>query len=206
MNTFYFQSTDGAIQHAELLPHLFRFRVQMSLRRTRLLIYGFSLIQWLSGCDYCCDTYSLVVDTIPKFMIGTTTTATTTVLWPTVRDYPGEQVPGQTMLDFAEADMMGWQCISWTICKLFALRSRRQPRQYFISQIFTGRMPFLTPNQQRQSTEGTPKHWRHRIRDRKQLRKYVMPSTWAVGHSYSASVPSPFFVTDVTAGCLRQHV
>jgi len=31
----------------------------------------------------------------------------------------------------------------------------RQPRQYLTTQFFTGRMPFLPPNQQRQSTEGT---------------------------------------------------
>jgi len=29
------------------------------------------------------------------------------------------------------------------------------PRQHPTAQFFTGRMPFLTPNQQRQSTEGT---------------------------------------------------
>jgi len=44
--------------------------------------------------------------------------------------------------------------ISWTICKQYAPRSRqittRTPRQ----SIFIGRMPFLPPNQQRQSTEG----------------------------------------------------
>jgi len=35
---------------------------------------------------------------------------TTTVLRPFVRDYSGESVPeGQTILDFAEAGMMGWQ-------------------------------------------------------------------------------------------------
>jgi len=32
----------------------------------------------------------------------------------------------------------------------------RQPRQHPTTQYFTGRMPFLPPNQQRQSTEGTP--------------------------------------------------
>ena len=31
---------------------------------------------------------------------------------------------------------------------------RRQPRQHPTTLFFTGRMPFLTPNQQRQSTEG----------------------------------------------------
>jgi len=31
----------------------------------------------------------------------------------------------------------------------------RQPRQHPTTQFFTGRMPFLPPNQQRQSTEGT---------------------------------------------------
>jgi len=30
----------------------------------------------------------------------------------------------------------------------------RQPRQQPTTQFFTGRMPFLPPNQQRQSTEG----------------------------------------------------
>jgi len=43
--------------------------------------------------------------------------------------------------------------ISWAICKS-ALRSR-QPRQKPTTHFFTGRMPFLPPNQQRQSTEGT---------------------------------------------------
>jgi len=41
--------------------------------------------------------------------------------------------------------------ISWAICKS-GPRSR-QPCQHPITQIFTGRMPFLPPNQQRQSTE-----------------------------------------------------
>ena len=31
----------------------------------------------------------------------------------------------------------------------------RQPRQYPTTLFFTGRMPFLLPNQQHQSTEGT---------------------------------------------------
>jgi len=35
---------------------------------------------------------------------------TTTVLRPFVWDFPGESVrAGQAILDFAEADMMGWQ-------------------------------------------------------------------------------------------------
>jgi len=45
--------------------------------------------------------------------------------------------------------------ISWAICKS-ASRSRQitMPAPHH-SSVFTGRMPFLTPNQQRQSTEGT---------------------------------------------------
>jgi len=34
------------------------------------------------------------------------------------------------------------------------LAADRQPRQHLTTQFFTGRMPFLSPNQQRQSTEG----------------------------------------------------
>ena len=36
----------------------------------------------------------------------------------------------------------------------------RQPRQHPTAPFFTGRMPFLPPNQQCQSTEGNSKHWR----------------------------------------------
>ena len=53
-------------------------------------------------------------------------------------------------------EMMGWQCgISWTICKSFAPRSRQitMPVPHH-SSFFTGWMPFLPSNQQRQSTEG----------------------------------------------------
>ena len=44
--------------------------------------------------------------------------------------------------------------ISWTICKSLNLTPDRQPHQHLITQFFTGRMPFLPPNQQHQSTEG----------------------------------------------------
>jgi len=47
--------------------------------------------------------------------------------------------------------------ISWTICKQSAPRSRQITTPTPHHSMFTGRMPFLTPNQQRQSTEGTVK-------------------------------------------------
>ena len=43
--------------------------------------------------------------------------------------------------------------IRWAICKS-APRSREKPCQHPTTQFFTDRMPFLPPNQQRQSTEG----------------------------------------------------
>ena len=63
--------------------------------------------------------------------------------------------------------------ISWAVCKS-APRSRQKPRQHPTTQFFTGRMPFLPPNQQRQSIEGIGKpaattcdihsvNWRRRI-------------------------------------------
>ena len=42
--------------------------------------------------------------------------------------------------------------ICWALCK--SAPHPRQPRQHPTTQFFTGRMPFLPPNQQRQSTEG----------------------------------------------------
>ena len=52
--------------------------------------------------------------------------------------------------------VLGCSGISWTICKQSAPRSRltTTPHCHLITQFFTGRMLFLTPNQQRQSTEG----------------------------------------------------
>ena len=57
----------------------------------------------------------------------------------------------------------GGSGISLTICKLLALHSRRQPCQHLITQIFTGQMLFLTPNQQHQSTEGRKISQMHKI-------------------------------------------
>ena len=82
-------------------------------------------------------------------------TTTTTILRPFLQDYPGESVPeGQTILDFAEADMTGWQ---WhqlnhmqAICTL--LQKITMPAPY--QSDFYGLDAFLAPNQQRQSTEG----------------------------------------------------
>jgi len=58
---------------------------------------------------------------------------------------------GKTNLDFTEARESG-SGISWAICK--SAPHSRQPRQHPTTQFFTGRMPFLPPNQQRQSIEG----------------------------------------------------
>jgi len=46
--------------------------------------------------------------------------------------------------------------ISWTVCKQYAPRSRQTTTPTPHHSIFTGRMPFLTSNQQCQSTEDKP--------------------------------------------------
>jgi len=51
-------------------------------------------------------------------------------------------------------DTVSGSGISWAICKS-ALRSRLITMPVPYHSVFTGRMPFLPPNQQRQSTEGT---------------------------------------------------
>jgi len=49
--------------------------------------------------------------------------------------------------------------ISWTICKQSAPHSRQLTTPTPHHSIFTGRMLFLAPNQQRQSTEGIVNYW-----------------------------------------------
>jgi len=64
---------------------------------------------------------------------------------------------GKTSLDLNKARDNGvWGCsgISWTICKQSAPRFRQIATPTPHHSIFTGRMLFLTPNQQCQSTEG----------------------------------------------------
>jgi len=72
-----------------------------------------------------------------------------------VRYYPSDTVPkrynqeGKTNLDLLEQEI-----VSVPYADLH-LTPDRQPRQNPTTQFFTGRMPILPPNQQRQSTEGT---------------------------------------------------
>jgi len=62
---------------------------------------------------------------------------------------------GKTNLDFTEARDIEWQWVmSWAMCKS-APRSTQITMPAPHHSVFTGRMPFLSPNQQRQSTEGT---------------------------------------------------
>jgi len=61
---------------------------------------------------------------------------------------------GKTSLGLLEQETVSGSGISWAVCK-----SVPRPRQITMpaptNEFFTGRMPFLPPNQQRQSTEGT---------------------------------------------------
>ena len=58
----------------------------------------------------------------------------------------------KTNLDLLEQEIVSGSGICWAICK--SAPHPRQPRQHPTTQFSTGRMPFLPPNQQRQSTEG----------------------------------------------------
>ena len=58
---------------------------------------------------------------------------------------------GKTNLDFTEARDSEWQ---WHQLGKSAPRSRQITMQHPTTQFFTGRVPFLLPNQQCQSTEG----------------------------------------------------
>ena len=63
----------------------------------------------------------------------------------------------KTSLDLNEVrdyGVLGCSGISWTICKQSSPRSRQITTPTPHHSIFTGRMLFLTPNQQCQSTEG----------------------------------------------------
>jgi len=58
----------------------------------------------------------------------------------------------ETNLDLLEQEIVSGSGICWAICKVCT--SSQTTTQHPTTQFFTGRMPFLPPNQQRQSTEG----------------------------------------------------
>jgi len=58
---------------------------------------------------------------------------------------------GKTNLDFTEARDSEWQ---WHQLGHMQVRTSLQTDNHASTQFLTGRMPFLPPNQQRQSTEG----------------------------------------------------
>ena len=60
---------------------------------------------------------------------------------------------GKTSLDLLELEIASGSDISWAICK-YAPRPSQITTPASHHSVFTGRMPFLLPNQQRQSTEG----------------------------------------------------
>jgi len=61
----------------------------------------------------------------------------------------------KTNLDLLEQEILSGNGICWALCK--SAPHPRQPHQHPTTQFFTGQMPFLPPNQQRKSTEGTLK-------------------------------------------------
>jgi len=79
---------------------------------------------------------------------------------------------GKTDLDFAEARDSEWQ---WH--QLGHMQSAHRSRQITTPaphhSVFTGRMPFLPPNQQRQSTEGSHTMRTQTAKHRKNRSLYV---------------------------------
>jgi len=61
---------------------------------------------------------------------------------------------GKTNLDFTEARDSEWQWHQLGHMHVCTSLQTDKPRQHPTTQSFTGRMPFLPPNQQRESTEG----------------------------------------------------
>jgi len=61
---------------------------------------------------------------------------------------------GKTNLDFIEATDSEWQSHQLGHMQVTtSLQTDNHAMQHLTTQFFTGRMPFLPPNQQRQSTE-----------------------------------------------------
>ena len=117
-------------------------------------------LQYIDICGSA-DLTKLTSHNSTMVLLRSTHTAHTTVLllfWnyvrtPRVSRYQkGKTRKVKTNLDLLEQEIVSGSGICWAICK--SGPHPRQPCQHPTTQFFTGRMPFLPPNQQRQSTEG----------------------------------------------------
>ena len=107
----------------------------------------------------CQHTYILYIYVPPYiWLVHTHTHNRFTTPLEHVWEHPGEQEPERqtrkvkTNLDLLVQEIVSDSGICWAICE--SAPHPRQPRQHPTTQFFAGRIPFLPPNQQRQSTEG----------------------------------------------------
>ena len=81
----------------------------------------------------------------------------------------------------------------------------RQPRQHPTTLFFTGRMPFLPPNQQRQSTEGTEQYKLKLIKsDRPKAAGKQIPDTLCIDDAVFGEMES--LMDDDYNGLELQHI
>ena len=106
-------------------------------------------------------TVSCNSNLVPTTTTTTTTTTVThtytTVLWPawilSATNQVSRHQKRKTNLDLLEQDIVSGSSISWAICKSAPWpRHITTPASQQNTQFFTGRMPFLLPNQQCHST------------------------------------------------------
>jgi len=122
-----------------------------------------SIILTYCGLGLVCSVHSITdITPIIQIILHQHTHTHTTVLllvWNmseltrVSRYQKGKTKKVKTNLYLLEQEIVSGSGICWVICK--SAPHPRQPRQNPTTQFFTDRMPFLTPNQQCQSTEGT---------------------------------------------------
>jgi len=112
-----------------------------------------------SGCTVASGVVG-VVDVCNRSQMRTSNTHTTVLLlfWNlsgttrVSRYQKGKTRKSKTNLDLLEQEMVSGSGIYWAIMQVCTSSQTTTPTSHH--SVFTGRMPFLPPNQQRQSTEG----------------------------------------------------
>jgi len=112
---------------------------------------------------------------------------------------------GKTNLDLLEQEIVSGSGISLAICK-----SAPHPRQITMPashhSVFTGWMPFLPPNQQRQSTEGKGKEtWRIRLTNHQMTNRAMLRPRKKLAMSWSEDChgkPRAFTTVSSSTGSL----
>jgi len=150
VNTIFFVASIAENFHESIYAVNCSFYFKCGWLLVHTLSYSYIYCYFTSWRIICkvCSVFDHIITHTHILWLSWTLSGTTRMSW---------HQKGKTNLDLLEQEIVSSSGISWAICKLH-FDQDTWPCQHPTAQFFTGCMPFLLPNQQRENTEGKFDH------------------------------------------------